>query len=59
MLLLFGVILLIFPAGGFSYKGKSGEVEIQEFDFHFFGGTLLFVLLMLEVADRVVMKRDL
>jgi sigma-B regulation protein RsbU (phosphoserine phosphatase) len=59
VLLLFGVILLIFPAGGFSYKGKSGEVEIQEFDFHFFGGTLLFVLLMLEVADRVVMKRDL
>jgi sigma-B regulation protein RsbU (phosphoserine phosphatase) len=30
-----------------------------EFDFHFYGGVLLFVLLMLEVADRVVMKRDL
>ncbi len=59
VLLLFGILLLIFPAGGFSYHGKSGEVEIQEFDFHFFGGVLLFILLMLEIADRVVMKRDL
>ena len=30
-----------------------------EFDFHFYGGIVLFILLMLEVADRVVMKRDL
>ncbi|MGH9512588.1 MAG: PP2C family protein-serine/threonine phosphatase [Terriglobales bacterium] len=59
VLLLLGVVLLIFPAGGFSYHGKAGEVEVQEFDFHFFGGALLFILLMLEVADRVVMKRDL
>jgi hypothetical protein len=59
VLLLLGVLLLVFPAGGFSYHGKSGEVEVVEFDFHFFGGTLLFVLLMLEIADRVVMKRDL
>jgi sigma-B regulation protein RsbU (phosphoserine phosphatase) len=59
VLLLLGIVLLIFPAGGFSYHGKSGEVEIQELDFHFFGGVLLFILLMLEIADRVVMKRDL
>jgi sigma-B regulation protein RsbU (phosphoserine phosphatase) len=59
VLLLLGILLLIFPAGGFSYQGKSGQVEIQEFDFHFFGGVLLFILLMLEIADRVVMKRDL
>ena len=59
VLLLLGVVLLIFPAGGFSYHGKAGEVEVQEFDFHFFGGALLFILLMLEIADRVVMKRDL
>src|SRR5581483_11374492 len=59
VLLLLGIVLLIFPAGGFSYHGRSGEVEIQEFDFHFFGGVLLFILLMLEIADRVVMKRDL
>jgi serine phosphatase RsbU (regulator of sigma subunit) len=59
VLLLLGVLLLVFPAGGFSYHGKSGELEVLEFDFHFFGGVLLFVLLMLEIADRVVMKRDL
>jgi phosphoserine phosphatase RsbU/P len=59
VLLLLGVLLLVFPAGGFSYHGKSGEVEIEELDLHFFGGALIFVLLMIEVADRVVMKRDL
>jgi phosphoserine phosphatase RsbU/P len=59
VLLLVGVVLLIFPAGGFSYHGKAGEVEVVEFDFRFYGGVVLFVLLMLEVADRVVMKRDL
>lgn len=59
VLLLLGVLLLIFPAGGFSYHGKSGEVEVEELDLRFFGGACIFVLLMLEVADRVVMKRDL
>ena len=59
VLLLAGVLLLIFPAGGFSYRGQAGHVEVVEFDFRFYGGALLFVLLMLEIADRVVMKRDL
>jgi sigma-B regulation protein RsbU (phosphoserine phosphatase) len=59
VLLLLGVLLLVFPAGGFSYHGKSGELEVVELDLRFFGGTLLFILLMLEIADRVVMKRDL
>ena len=59
VLLLLGVVLLIFPGGGFSYHGKAGEVEVVEFDLRFYGGVVLFVLLMLEVADRVVMKRDL
>jgi phosphoserine phosphatase RsbU/P len=59
VLLLLGVLFLVFPAGGFSYHGKSGGLEVVEFDLRFFGGALLFVLLMLEVADRVVMKRDL
>jgi phosphoserine phosphatase RsbU/P len=59
VLLLLGMALLVFPAGGFSYHGKEGEVEVVEFDFRFFGGALLFLVLMLEVADRVVMKRDL
>jgi phosphoserine phosphatase RsbU/P len=59
VLLLLGVILLVFPSGGFSYHGKSGSVEVVEFDMRFYGGALLFILLMLEIADRVVMKRDL
>jgi sigma-B regulation protein RsbU (phosphoserine phosphatase) len=59
VLLLMGVVLLIFPAGGFSVHGKAGEVDVVQFDFRFYGGVVLFVLLMLEIADRVVMKRDL
>ncbi len=59
VLLLLGVAFLIVPAGGFSYHGKTGEVQLEEFDFRFYGGALLFILLMLEIADRVVMKRDL
>src|SRR5207247_8854775 len=52
VLLLVGVLLVIFPAGGLSYQGKSG-VEVVEFDFHFYGGVLLFILLMMEGAERV------
>ena len=59
VLLLMGIVFLIFPGGGFSHHGKAGEVEVVEFDFHFYAGIVLFVLLMLEVSDRVVMKRDL
>jgi phosphoserine phosphatase RsbU/P len=59
ILLLLGVVLLILPSGAFTYHDKAGEVQVGEFEFHFFGGALLFILLMLEIADRVVMKRDL
>ena len=58
-MLIAGTLLLIFPAGGFSYHGKTGEVQVVEFDFRFYGGVLLFIVLLLETADRVVMKRDL
>jgi sigma-B regulation protein RsbU (phosphoserine phosphatase) len=59
VLLLTALILLIFPHGGFSYNGEGGKVYAVEFDFHFWAALLLFLLLMLEIADRVVMKRDL
>jgi phosphoserine phosphatase RsbU/P len=59
VLLLAGVVLMIVPSGGYSEIRKSGELVVHEFDPHFWGGVVLFVLLMLEVADRVVMKRDL
>ena len=59
VLLLLGLILLFFPAGGFTYNDSAGEVRIFEFDLHVFGGLLIFIVLLLELADRVVMKRDL
>ncbi len=58
VLLLAALVLLVFPSGGFSY-GSGERAHVIEFDFHFWGGLLLFLLLMLEIADRVVMKRDL
>ncbi len=59
VLLLAALILLILPSGGTTYQGPNGEVHGGEFHFQFWGGLLMFVLLMLEIADRVVMKRDL
>jgi phosphoserine phosphatase RsbU/P len=59
VLLLIGIMFLIFPAGGFSFHGKAGQVEVVEFDFRFYAGVLLLLVLILEVSDRVVMKRDL
>ena len=59
VLLLAALILLVIPHGGFSYNGEGGKAYAVEFDFHFWAALLLFLLLMLEIADRVVMKRDL
>ena len=59
VLLLAALIMLVFPSGGFSYHDAGNEVHVVELDFHFLGGLLMFLLLMLEIADRVVMKRDL
>jgi phosphoserine phosphatase RsbU/P len=59
VLLLLGIVFLILPGAGFSHTGKSGEVEVVEVSFHFYAGILFFIVLMLEVSDRVVMKRDL
>jgi phosphoserine phosphatase RsbU/P len=59
VLLLLALILLAIPHGGFEYTGKGGEVYAVEFDLHFWAALLLLLLLMLEIADRVVMKRDL
>ena len=41
------------------YSGEAGKVQAIEFDLHFWAALLLLLLLMLEIADRVVMKRDL
>jgi serine phosphatase RsbU (regulator of sigma subunit) len=59
VLLLLALILMVLPSGSYNYQGANQEVHIGEFDFHFWGALLLLLLLMLEIADRVVMKRDL
>lgn len=56
VLLLLALILVVIPQGGFEAGGKIYAVE---FDAHFWGALLLLLLLILEIADRVVMKRDL
>ena len=58
VLLLLGLILLFFSAG-VSYSDKAGEIHVLSFDLRLVGGLLIFVVLLLELADRVVMKRDL
>lgn len=58
VLLLAALVLLVIPHGGFEYS-NHGHVDVIEFDTHFWAGLLMFLLLMLEIADRVVMKRDL
>ena len=59
VLLLIALVLIFFPSGEATWQTSSGEVRILAFDNHFWGGLLMLVLLVLEVADRVVMKRDL
>ncbi len=59
VLMLFALILIVIPHGGFEYTGEAGKVYAVEFDLHFWAALVLLLLLMLEIADRVVMKRDL
>jgi len=59
VLLLLALILLVIPHAAIEYTGHAGNVEAVEFDNHFWAALLLLLLLMLEIADRVVMKRDL
>jgi len=59
VILLLGIVLLLFPFTSFNYRDSTGHLDVIELDTHFFAGLALFLLLMLEIADRVVMKRDL
>src|SRR5271168_1332058 len=59
VLLLLALILLLIPHTAFEFGSEAGKVQSIEFDMHFWAALLLLILLMLEIADRVVMKRDL
>jgi hypothetical protein len=59
VLLLLALIFLIIPHSAFDYRGEGGKVYAVEFDLHFWAALILLLLLILEIADRVVMKRDL
>ena len=59
VLLLVSLVMLILPHAGFQNSGEGGKAYTVEFDLHFWGGLVLLLLLILEIGDRVVMKRDL
>jgi phosphoserine phosphatase RsbU/P len=59
LLLLIGVVLLLLPSGGIQFHRGTHDVQIVTPNFQFWGGVALFLVLILEIADRVVMKRDL
>src|SRR5690349_10673096 len=51
VVLLLALVLLLLPHTGFTFKDAAGDVQVSEFDMRFWGGLLLFGLLMLEVSD--------
>ncbi len=59
VLLLIALLLIFLPGGEWTLTTRTSQVKIFALDTHFYGGLLMCVLLILEVADRVVMKRDL
>lgn len=59
VLLLVALALLVIPRSGMRYVGEGGKEFAIEIDLHFWAALLLLILLILEIADRVVMKRDL
>lgn len=59
VLLLIAMVLIIIPTSEARWTNNSGGLSVVSLDTHFYGGLLMFALLILEVGDRVVMKRDL
>ncbi|MGA2633067.1 MAG: PP2C family protein-serine/threonine phosphatase [Terracidiphilus sp.] len=52
-------LILFFANMGGTWENSQGELVSFHWGGSFWGGILLFILLALEIADRVVMKRDL
>ncbi len=59
VLLLVALVLMFGPSGQATWQSSNGEMKFFVFDSHFWGALLMLFLLVLEVGDRVVMKRDL
>jgi phosphoserine phosphatase RsbU/P len=59
VLLLAAMVLLIIPTTEARWGSEERGFTAVTLDTHFYGGLLMFALLILEVGDRVVMKRDL
>lgn len=59
VLLLIALVLMFGPVGSTRWSNAEGGVTVLTFDSHFWGAALLLLILVLEVSDRVVMKRDL
>ena len=59
VLVVVALAMLLFPSGGFTFRDEAGDIHAVSLDLHFWAGIVLLLVLVLEVADRVVMKRDL
>lgn len=59
VLLLIALVLMFGPSGTATWQSSQGELRLFTFDGHFWGAAVLLLILVLEVSDRVVMKRDL
>jgi len=58
LLLLIALVLLIFNPE-FGWHDQAGNMHVVSFEYRLVGGLVLLLVLILEVGDRVVMKRDL
>ena len=59
ILLLVAVVLLFFPGTEWHWRTAHSDVGLTTPDLRLYGSLLLLALLLMEVGDRVVMKRDL
>jgi phosphoserine phosphatase RsbU/P len=59
VLLLVAVVLTFLPGSEWHWHWGHSEVGFSTPDLRFWGALLMFALLIMEVGDRVVMKRDL
>lgn len=58
VLLLVALVMVFLPGGEATWNTGNNNSHFS-IDTHFWGGLLMLLLLLLEVTDRVVMKRDL